>query len=60
MPRYRVTGGQSGTAGIDIGGKRYEPGDECEAPAKDVKWLVDGGYLAAAGKAAAAAEEGED
>ena len=50
MPRYRVTGGPSGDAGIDIGDDRYEPGDEVEATAKTAKWLVDEGYLAPLGK----------
>ena len=54
MPRYIVTGGPTGEAGIDIGDSRYEPGDELEATAKAVKWLVDDGYLAPAGKASAA------
>jgi hypothetical protein len=44
MPRYRVTGGPGGDAGIDIGDKRYEPGDTLDAAAKTVKWLVDDGY----------------
>lgn len=54
MPRYRVTGGPGGDAGIDIGDKRYEPGDVLEAAAKTVKWLVDDGYLTPASKTAAA------
>lgn len=52
MPRYRVTGGPSGDAGIDLGDDRHEPGDEIEATAKSVKWLVDDGYLAPVGKTA--------
>ncbi len=59
MPLYTVTGGPSGDAGIDIGEKRYEPGDQVEATAKSVKWLVDDGYLAPAGKTAAAPAEEE-
>lgn len=57
MPRYTVTGGPSGDAGINIGSKRYEPGDALDAPAKDVKWLVDDGYLAPAAKTEAAPAE---
>ncbi len=57
MPRYVVTGGSSGDAGINIGDARYEPGDHVEAPAKKVKWLVDDGYLAPAGSATEADEE---
>ena len=59
MPLYTVTGGPSGEAGIDIGDKRYEPGDQVAAPAKSVKWLIDAGYLAPAGKTAAAPAEEE-
>lgn len=60
MPKYRVTGGADGTAGIDIGDKRYEPGDSLDAPAKDVKWLVDDGYLTQTGKTAAAQADEEE
>ena len=60
MPRYTVTGGPSGDAGIDIGEKRYELGDALDAAAKDVKWLVDEGYLSPAGKTAAAPVDEED
>ena len=60
MPRYRVTGGPGGDAGIDVRDKRYEPGDSIEMPAKDAKWLVDGGYLVAAGKTAAAPADEEE
>jgi hypothetical protein len=51
--RYEVTGGPDGTAGIEIKGKRYEPGDSVELAGKS--WLVDQGYLAAPKKAAAKA-----
>jgi len=57
MPRYVVTGGRSGDAGINIGADRYEPGDHVEASAKKVKWLVDDGYLAPAGTPTEADEE---
>ena len=50
--RYTVTGGPTGTAGINIGDRRYEPGDEVEATAKTVKWLVDDGYLKPTAKTA--------
>ena len=59
MPLYTVTGGPSGAAGIASGEKRYEPGDQVEATAKSVKWLSDDGYLAPAGKTAAAPAEEE-
>jgi hypothetical protein len=60
MPRYRVTGGPGGDAGIDIGDKRYEPGDTLDAAAKTVKWLVDDGYLTQTGKTAAAQADEEE
>lgn len=52
MPRYVVTGGPDGNAGINIGDDRYEPGDHVDATAKTVKWLVDDGYLEPVGKPA--------
>lgn len=45
MPKYHVTGGPNGDSSVEVGGKSYEIGDSFEAPAKDLKWLVDGGYL---------------
>ena len=60
MPKYRVTGGADGTAGVDIGGERFEPGDAVEAAAKDVKWLVDDGYLSATGNARPAPVDEEE
>lgn len=60
MPRYTVTGGPSGDAGIDIGDKRYEPGDTLDVAAKAVKWLVDDGYLTPAGKTPAAQADEEE
>ena len=59
LPRYTVTGGPSGAAGIDSGDQRYDPGDQGDATAKSVKWLIDDGYLAPAGKTAAAPAEEE-
>ena len=59
MPLYTVTGGPSGDAGIDIGEKRYEPGDQVEATAKSGKWRIADGYLAPAAKTAAAPAEEE-
>jgi len=45
--RFRVTGGEDGSAGIDVAGKRYEPGQEVELTAKDSEWLVEQGYVEA-------------
>lgn len=53
MPRFIVTGGPTGDAGINIGSDRFEPGDEVDATTKSVKWLVDDGYLAPVGKSTA-------
>ena len=45
VPKYHVTGGPSGESSVEVGGKTYEVGDSFEAPSKDLKWLVDEGYL---------------
>lgn len=72
MPKYHVTGGPTGDASVEIRGKTHKAGDSFEASpkdAKDLKWLVDGGYLSteAASKnseskdaATAAADEEEE
>ncbi|CAB5220652.1 hypothetical protein UFOVP358_75, partial [uncultured Caudovirales phage] len=39
--RFRVTGGETGLAGIDVADKRYEAGDEVELTAKQSEWLLD-------------------
>ena len=33
MPKYVVTGGETGTSGIEVDGKRYEPGETVEIAA---------------------------
>ena len=43
--RFKVTGGQDGTCGIDIGDKRFEPGDEIELTAKQSESLLEQGYV---------------
>lgn len=46
MPRYRVTGGPSGDAGIDYKSKRVEPGDVVDdLPRESIKWLKEQGYI---------------
>ena len=45
MPKYVVTGGESGTSGIEVGGKRYEPGETVEIAAGKKDWRIDAGYL---------------
>jgi hypothetical protein len=57
MPNYKVTGGQDGEAGIEIDGTRYEPGETLTAPSKKVDWLVEQGYLEAAGTSKAVKAE---
>ena len=60
MPKYVVTGGESGQSGINYNGKRYEPGDTVEVSNPKKLWLIDEGYLALASKAKAAATPTED
>ena len=66
MPKYKVTGGQDGESGIEVAGKRYEPGSTVEMTAKDAAWLVDidilapvSGRTVAEPKAEAAKDEDE-
>ena len=56
MPRYKVTG----DAGVTIKDIEYSSGESFEAAPKDVKWLVDDGYISPVGKAAPQSEEGDD
>ena len=58
MPKYKVTGGESGLSGVTIGNDRYEPGETLDYPAKRVQWLVDQGYVDPVVKAATS--DGED
>lgn len=44
--KFRVTGGPSGNAGIEVAGRRYEPGDEVELTQKQAEWMLEQGYLA--------------
>ena len=60
VPKYKVTGGADGVSGVEIDGKRHEPGDEFETTSKRVQWLVDDGYLQPVGKARATTAEGDD
>ena len=45
MPKYVVTGGETGTSGIEVDGKRYEPGSVVEIAAGKKDWRIDAGYL---------------
>jgi hypothetical protein len=50
--RFKVTGGTDGTAGVEVGDRRYEPGDIVELTGPKAAWLVEKGYLESAdGKA---------
>ena len=48
MPKYIVTGGEDGQAGVNYDGKRYEAGEEVEIAKPKGLWLIDEGYLALA------------
>lgn len=45
MATYTVTGGETGDAGVVIGGLRYEPGDTVEITNPKREWLIKAGYL---------------
>lgn len=48
--KFLVAGGPTGTAGIDVAGRRYEVGDEVEMTQKQAEWLIEQGYVVQAGK----------
>jgi hypothetical protein len=51
MPRYRITGGPDGTAGIAYKNKRAEAGDIVDdIPRESIKWLREQGYIETLGK----------
>jgi hypothetical protein len=45
MPKYVVTGGEDGLSGIEVAGKRYEPGDTVEIASGSKDWRIAAGYL---------------
>lgn len=45
MAKFRVTGGEDGTLGIDVGNRRYEAGDLVEMTSDKAQWLIDCGAL---------------
>ncbi len=51
MTKYSVTGGDDGLSGVEVAGKRYEPGETVEMPPKKAEWLLDIGILEPVGKA---------
>ena len=52
MPKYVVTGGADGQSGVNVNGKRYEPGDTVDVANPKNLWLIKEGYLELASKAA--------
>ena len=48
MPKYKVIG----EASVTIKDIEYSSGESFEAAPKDVKWLIDDGYISPAGKPA--------
>ena len=60
MPKYLVTGGEDGQSGINLNGKRYEPGDVVDIAKPKGLWLIDEGYLALASKAKVAVAPTDD
>ena len=51
MPKYRITGGPDGTAGLNYKVSRAEPGDVVEdIPRESIKWLREQGYIEPVGK----------
>ena len=57
MPKYVVTGGETGTSGIEVGGKRYEPGETVEIAAGKKDWRIEAGYLELASKSKRARDD---
>ena len=57
MPKYVVTGGEDGLSGIEVGGKRYEPGDLVEIATGKKDWRIEAGYLELASKSKRARDE---
>ena len=60
MPKYVVTGGDDGLSGIEVDGKRYEPGAVVEIAAGKKDWRIEAGYLEleSAGKKRARTDDG--
>ena len=56
MPRYKVTG----EASVTIKDIEYKTGESFEATPKDVKWLIDDGYISPIGKVSPEPEPGDD
>jgi hypothetical protein len=51
MPKYRITGGPTGIAGLDYRSTRVEPGDVVDdLPRESIKWLREQGYVELVGK----------
>lgn len=51
MPKYRITGGPDGSAGLDYKAKRVEQDDIVDdLPRESIKWLREQGYIEPVGK----------
>jgi len=50
MPKYVVTGGADGMSGIEVDGRRYEPGDTVDIATGKKDWRIEAGYLELASK----------
>jgi hypothetical protein len=57
MPKYVVTGGDDGQSGIEVDGKRYEPGQTVEIASGKKDWRIDAGYLELASKSKRARDD---
>ena len=57
MPKYVVTGGETGTSGIEVDGQRHEPGDVVEIAAGKKDWRIEAGYLELASSAKRARDD---
>ena len=57
MPKYVVTGGEDGLSGIEVGGKRYEPGALVEIATGKQDWRIEAGYLELASKSKRARDD---
>ena len=57
MPKYVVTGGEDGKSGIEVDGKRYEPGETVEIATGSKDWRIAAGYLELASKSKRARDD---
>lgn len=55
--KYRVTGGTDGVSGLNVGARRYEPGDVVDIPQSKAGWLVERGLLVQDSKKASTTDD---